>query len=398
MRACTQTAMAPGAEAELCQQARFSRLGIYTLLALIIGAVLAPHFGVLAEDAQTFLFPLFAVVFYFIPKNRAQRLPLVLLLFVVLLWLATSAFVRGALPQGAETSRIYLSRLQGDSDGMQARGLYQRINEIARTYELPRMELVQRFFSDEADALQWLHRNPRSPFVIWGAPEWYTVSLAPNQSDLLSPHKLDGSCPTETKGERFDNNSFCIPPFGGRFELVLVPESITIPDTPPELGRHFIAWLARGLSLDKKPGHPWNRSDKASKPVSQSALLLAMRRDAVIEALRIDGPWASGTPHGLAHFLLGTLDCIEGLEQGAPEERLFESSLEHFRKAASLVAETDNPRLFAAIFNNAALVKLLLARGEDDVRQARKWFALAADSASGGRGTRYALKNISQLY
>lgn len=366
------------------------------LFLLVILVLIAPSLGFLAEDAQTVMFPLCSIAFYFIPKSREQRLPLALIVLISILWIGTSAFVRGALPTSAQTPHVYLSRLSGDGDGLRARAIYQRYNEIARTYELPKMELVQRFFSTEDDARQWLRSSPQSPFVIWGSPEWYGLVFAPSQDPLFLPHRMNSLCSgkSDRTASPASSGEICIPPFEGHFKLVFLPESIGIPDEPPELGRHFIAWLARGLSLQKAEIAPDPGPD-AGRLMSESAQLLAMRRDALTEALRIEGPWASGNPHGLAHFLLGTLDCIEWLNQADESSRLLESSLGHLRKAASLVAKSDNPRLFAAIFNNAALVKLLLAEGNEDVLQAKRWLDLAVDSEKEGRGLRYALENLA---
>jgi hypothetical protein len=72
-----------------------------------------------------------------------------------------------------------------------------------------------------------------------------------------------------------------------------------------------------------------------------------------------------------------------------------------FRRAAGLARRSDSPEVAAIIFNNAAVMSLLLAKGQKGLMQSQKWLRLAADVKGGlgvvPRGKKLAMYNLRQL-
>lgn len=377
---------------------------IFLAVLLLVFLILA-YSGVLIEDLQTYFFPLFLVTLWRLPRSPAFRLPVPLVIFAFFLWVGVESV--GAFSRSSSLPSIRLSRLQGDSDGLRARGLYQRYNEIARTYELPSMSLLQLSFDGDAEAREWLDEKPNCPFLIYGPPRWFRVVFPRDASRYFADYprlmKIEDMPQLFKDSARHlgillerDVAVAYMPGVGVPLALTFQPEVVGIPGEPAELSRHGIAWLAKGLERG-----PWAQREGDRMAEQERASRHAARFDAFYEAGHISGPWKTNILLGLSYYFMGTLDLLEALDSPRVEPVLTESALRAFRKAAALVVRWKDPGVAAAVFNNAAVAQLAKGTSSGDLAKARKWFKYAltsrGESQKPSLASRVAMLNLISL-
>jgi hypothetical protein len=370
---------------------------------LVVALRIFAYFGVRIEDLQFVFFPLVLLVFVLLPRKASHRIPLSLISLSIVLWLGSAAYVEGLLPGLRHRPTSVISRLSSDVDGMQARALFVRFNEIARTYELPEIEILQRSFADAAEARNWLIAHKRSPFVVRGDIDWLQLNFLTRISAYLLPiapvagGNILFDAPSVVDQQRAlsrwqlevgtDVILLQVPGYVRPFALVFQPSQAQTSSEPSELTRHWLAWLAAALHIP--PKHVLD--------LESQHRFLATRIDALNEANLISGPWKSDEPRALSEHLSATLQLLDAALSHSVQAS---ESLAQFRSAAGRVRRTESPELFSAIFNNAAVALLFQSDTVEDFARAVKWLELSSETAGGetvDAAARAAMYNLEAL-
>lgn len=365
--------------------ARFkSTISIPCLLGVLLLALslrVVAYFGVRIEDLQFVYFPLLLLAVFFLPTKKCYRIPATLLLLTSGLWLLASAHVEGYLPSVEDSNAaITIARLEGDTSGMEARSLFLRINQIARTYELPSAEMMRKSLRDRSSAHEWKQGNIRCSTLLSGTSAWLSLDLCESLSKYLGPLLSDFPAPDDVsvkervkKWKLIANQNvvfLSLARSSQPFALLYQPESLVVPGQPEELARHWITWFAAALPVEEQS----LRSEKEREN------FFAKRLDALNEASLISGPWKSDAPRALSHYLSGTLLL---LQSSLSSSLNIDESLLHFRAAAGKVSQGSSAELFRSIFNNAALALIAKADSLEDFKKARSWLYMAIDTEAG---------------
>src|SRR5690606_10431920 len=105
----------------------------------------------------------------------------------------------------------------------------------------------------------WMERKyPLSPFIINGTSEWQHLILRTDVTPYFAPMlgvraELSDELKEAAKELRLAPHEF-FPVHTDRGVLFLMfqPSEVNVPGSPPELGRHYMAWLAASLELFSK--------------------------------------------------------------------------------------------------------------------------------------------------
>ncbi len=331
------------------------------------------------------LFPLFALAVWRLPRPGVQRLPLMLLLLAVCVWGIASLHVSGLIPGTSQEAVTFLSRLQGDKDGLRTRELYSRYNQIAQTYSLPGIELVQRSFRTTEEARNWLNRRTNVPFLVSGTLEWVSIDFPHDASPYFRFAKNVVSAeqaPTFMKEWARDLHLNLeteialvhLPGYEIPFVVAFQPEAISVPSEPTELCRHFIAWLGKGLV------RPPRMLDGERRVQDLREENIAERKDAFNEAAHIEGAWKSPVPKSLALYFLGTLNFMLSLDGEQIDQASLQLAHESFRDSGHGLQRSRSLEFFTVLFNNAALAQLVDYSDPSAFEDARRMLWLAATS------------------
>ena len=356
------------------------------LLLLVLLVNVLPSLGFFLEDVQMLTFPAFLLWAYSFVTRLKLAVPKWVFVSACALWVFGALHVRGYFGISRAEAVVYLSRLDGSKLAEHKQPLFSRYNEIARTYHLPKMLELRREFESDQDAMSWLSERMDALMLLRGTHKWLSVVL-PNQNDLLL---RDGLAPLElapdlkeeavASGVNLSGNNFLISPSWTdvKFLVGSGPRSFELPDTPPELSRHFLGWLAKGVSKDFEPSE---------------------QVDALYRAAGVDGHWRSNVPRAYAYFLLGTRSLIRGVSR--EQYREFHCAQDLLKKAASKAPSQSSPELSALILNNAAIARIYAAYRHKDFKKAEHWLSKAAGlsdkSGSPVPGARIALFNLKQF-
>lgn len=335
-----------------CPKTLFKHVSLPAFCGLIIIAAvffLAVSAGLLLEDIQAALFFLVLCCVAFFFRERNWRVPLSLAGAASILWLGT--LIPGVFELRRHSPDVFLSRLQGDTSGLDARALYHRFNEIAEIYRLPGMSLLQSTFKDDAETQRWLERYDRTPFMLRGSKQWLrlvfpgpTAPLARFNLPSLSPDEVPAYLQEAANELHLSLTHNLILarwiPYDLPLVLVFQPEAISIPANDPGLALHLLAWLGKGLSRDRQP----------------PSAGMAARIDAFYQAKQITGPWIESEPLALAYYFLGTMELVEALRDPwgslSPDGR---AARRHLGVAAKRINSKEAPELYSANTNNLAL-------------------------------------------
>ncbi len=378
-----------------------SILSIHCLIGILLLALslrVVAYFGVRIEDLQFVYFPVLLIVLFFLPSAKRYRIPSVLLVLAVGLWLLASAHVEGYLPKSNDAGiATKIARLEGDTSGMEARSLYLRINQIARTYSLPSAEMMRLSLSDESSAHEWKKKHADCSLLVRGNSEWLLLDLCVSLSKYLHPlfsavsADLDNESALRAEKWRLKAKQevlfIALPGISQPFALLYQPESIVVPGQPEELARHWIAWFAAALPIEQQ----------SLGSAQELENFFAERLDVLNEASLISGPWKSDAPRAVSDYLSGTLYLLQSSVFGSFAS---EEALKHFREAAGRVNKTTSAELFSAIFNNAALARIASAQSLEDLKKARAWLQMATEASgqrSGSASLRTAFYNLELL-
>jgi len=340
-------------------------------LTVLCGALLAfyvsAYFDVAIESRQQAIFPIILVALWRAPIDSKQRLPILMVLAVFMLWLMLSVgpFV------GSNTAGrpVFFAQLSDDEHGLKVRGYVQRYNEIARTYNLPAADLLRRNIDEDREANEWLSGSTVAGLLITGAPRWLRVVPKPVDYTASSSFTFGSSgIPADTAQQAqslglapgVDLLFMHLDSLGFPLAASLLPEAFSVPADMPELTLHFLAWFAGAVSPLASEG------DRARER--------AMRYAALVEAASLEGPWTTKTPLGVAYYMLATFDLMEALADGDGRRGRFDLIIKKFGDAAAYVTPMDAPEVFAAVMNNAAIAAAANAISREERNRAKAWF------------------------
>ena len=371
------------------------------LLCVTLSLTILPHFGLFLEDLQGIVFPLVLVAVFGLARTPELRIPRLIFAFALLAWALGAIHLRGLLPSQLFVDEIYISRLSEDPEA--SRGLYNRFNQIAVTYQLPHSSLIHRFFSNRAESSAWLGENPNAMMVVSGSPEWLRVQVSPRAIERFrSGEQLPGSLIERAKGLGYtlSGDEFSIRPPGTDIALVVRRpfDEFSLPHEPKELGRHFLTWFAAGLSSEWDFNQAFPDFENGAP---DGALNAAARADAFRSASGYVGPWRTNAPRAFALFYLSLLSLQEAFDGELFEARASDCFVRLLRRASGFIQQDVHPEIYADVFNNVAVAHLLRSRRDRDFRQVKSWLLQAAGTlGSNGRpvsGAQAAAVNLDTL-
>lgn len=355
-------------------------------------------FGAPLSDLQYWAFPFVLVLLWRLCCFEFLGVGAVVFGVAALGGLLSLAHLQGYLPRDYSPEKIYLSRLEGDQHGAEVRAVLKRFNDVARTYGLPSMELLDQGFETREQLEEWRSWTHGVRLAAWGSTEWLRLEL-PDDVALVPDAK-----PVASTGELFPSlQDIAIRSEGGvsiieaadldiPLAVVTAPRSFAIPLAAPDLAYHFLAWFAQGIL--------------APLPLAATAQArdenLEMRRHAFAMAAQFSGPWASSAPKAAGQFYLGTVDLFRGALRNGVVSGELACGLTAFKKAAHLANDTYDGELVAAVLNNAAVAEFLRAVKPAQFKRVEQWLWRAArmsdDSPETFRGSKAALLNLRALY
>ena len=354
------------------------------------------------EDMQALLFPFVLLLIWRMPKVAALRVPPVLLLGAGAFWLLGSLNVRGYLPSVFSTPGVYLAKVDGDTSDLEARAFERRYRDVARTYSLPALEMVHRRFDSAAEASAWLNSRELGASLLAGNQRALRLYLSPKAGEQLAA----GEAVTPLSNEAHAEARKLELPLDGRVrglrlaasDLVLavgvIPEFVSLPNHAPELVQHYVGWLSRALRIDLLTVEEGSLTDDSHQE------LLALQRDALNEAMMVEGAWSSYTPTGFAQMMVATgyllqasASDVDGYQSG-----VLQLVRVAYARSKRLMRVKFDPEAYAVLLNNDAVVRILQSESEGERRDVRRllWEAASIRDAKGGvvLGAKLALLNL----
>lgn len=333
------------------------------VLVAVVGVVfltlLAQKLQVPADNLQTALFPIVVGLIWFLPKDPARRLPLLLLLGALLCWAGSALAIRGYLPINVYQTPYVITRLQGDPEDKIQRAIFHRFNQVALSFKLPQLGLVVR--SNLEQPAEWAETRGVAA-LLQGETKTLTVGFP--RKGVQTREVGAGILPTPLK-------------------VVSSLPVISIGVRSSESFGHFLPWFLAALNT----------------PAAAAEEKLSLLRMASVVA-------APNSEYGLrfiARFFLGTetlLSAVQGsdVQEGALRCALsnVEAALRQVRGRRVRWASGE----IAAALNNGAVARLLLAESREDLEVASDWFRQAAKIRSGSRpalAAKVAAENMRRL-
>ncbi len=367
----------------------FFQLRAAILLALLL-AVLAFYilqsFSLSIETLQTILFPVFGFLFFRLYRGREFQLPAAFVVVAFGGWIIGGLHIRGYIPSLFSDSKVMLSSLQRDPEGKLGRELFRRYNVIARAYELPSMDILVHTFERKDYAQHWISGHEGTSLLITGDPEWlgvqFPTSVVKLGVEALPPAEIPAEIKEIATGLRL--------PLDGRVilakvsdlsvpvVLALLPDSISLPGDPSELSRHFLGWLARGISPSRGAELNYGSKDRGvgTDPEFPQLQLQAFRVDAFSQTTMMLGAWRSPEPISFARHLLGTLELLQSLaSSGSGIESVYAAG-DTLRSAQKTLRKERHPELYSLVMNMYNLARFLTADSEEDLSRVRREFVV----------------------
>ena len=367
-------------------------LGIIFLLFLPFLVAALVGLGIRRDDLQLVFFPFVALAMLLcLKQGLGFSIKKPVILSFLFFWLFVLASVRGIFDIGFMGASAHVARLNGDPQGYEMQRLIRSVNTVSNAYGLKEVRALQRLFPDDKHALEWLKRNETSSLLASGNALSMKVHISPQVissnnlpfSDLFSGGGSFLELPKAHAGSR----SLLIAE--EEFYLAGVPKYFNLPTEPEHLFSHFMAWFVEGISRFKELPQGWARQGRA-----------LAAREMLYRAAEVDGYWKSHEPHSMARYLVAMSFLVSNSAESLYREET-ECALREFALASGLLIHRANPELAAAIFNNAAVAKLLYAKDERDLEKAEQWFekALFFKTSEGNPvfASHAALSNLSSL-
>lgn len=384
------------------------------LVLLLTSAVLsvAARHGFELELVQTAAFPVFAVMTFLLFRNSQVRPPTGLFALSLCCWGWGALNIRGHLPDLIDDRIVTLAIPDGGFGENADRQLLRRYNVIAQAYRLPKMTIRLRSFAGTAAAQQWLNgRSETRMLVVPAGEEWLTVvfpanlRLGPPRTQMWET-ALDASVVARLReqsalyqvdlSERVEVLTQA--GLGSPLVLAISPDSIAVPTEPSELTRHYLGWIARGIS--ETPDRLRTPPD-APPPPDPTVAAYEFHQDALSQTLMMLGAWHSPTPLSLGRFFFANVNLLETVTQHGATPLRFATILGEYYSSLKLLRRGYDDELEALVRNNAGVARMLAADTDDQRRAAQREFAIAAAIAGKDGnpvlGARLAMLNLTML-
>lgn len=175
------------------------------------------------------------------------------------------------------------------------------------------------------EALSYFNDNPRLTLLIWGSPRWLNVTFNPGAALLTN----EGAFNSWVEGLNFEF-IHSVPVIGFSFN----PLSETA---------NFLSALAVAFG----------KQGRAAAPEKIDILRFAAQHEAL---------WSSYAHRAFAWWLLGNLEVQSAAESKFLEPGELLCAIESYTRARAMLRYGDNPELLAAVLNNRAFAKAMLAQ------------------------------------
>ena len=350
--------------------ASYSTACVVIIITLLVAVpLLSEMFNVNLANIQTIVFPILAVALFYLPRQKKQRIPMGLAILALLCWLFSALHVRGLLSDIINPPEIIVTSLRGDPDDIEARAFKRAYYRQGRGRLNPTIGLRQGSYNDVQSLSRWGFRSADTSIVITGDKFWPKIALSNNRIKRISGV---GSFFSQSNQAQFSEwlrrasefyrlnigeNFFPVELLGVDFQLigVLLPGEVSNPMQDEDL---LAAWLAEVVSAVGK-----NVPDYISASSSPIELLQA-RREMLVSASMMPGRWKSPAALGLSRFLGGTFGLVAATQSLELSSKQCASN--DFKYALGQVEERADPELYAAILNNAAIARLMVAQSSAD--------------------------------
>jgi hypothetical protein len=380
---------------------------LFIALVIVLAFQGLRYWGLSISHAQIALFPIVAILLALLALAIKYR-PLLLLVCVSTIgWIFSTSNLLAVLPSAIQSGDLFFAKYEDshDPEGIESWHRYRLYSKYARAYPFPDAHILDREFKNNDAAAIWLNSKNGKALLLRGDKNWPSVVFKQKSTDYFRSYKFDNKryaeLATRAEALKLDLNdeAVVIPWLEGEQEFLLqiAPEVITVPSAPEQLTLPLIGWLAHGLSL--------NLSLKENE--ADNAVLESIRRDAFNEAASIVGFWKSLTGIAAAEFFRATHDSYVALswngnaDQSGWGETTLDCALKSLRTAAGRVIKKNDPEIFAAIYNNAAISLLYKNPTPEDILTIKSWLTKASKTKDRDghvvRGAKLALLNLVAL-
>jgi len=345
---------------------------------------------VLLEDFQQIAFPLVVALFFLGTRYFKLGVSAWLAVVPILFWGASLTSIRGVVDYRVFGPSMAMARLVDDPD-LEMRGkFYRDYQRLARQASFPALKLLENRIESSGDAQRSLEKMELD-LLVSGKYSWLNLTLAEDRLEKIagvtfSVGEVEGY-ENYVSSDDIERTMPLAGPYSGEKWFILKgPRSLSLPTRDSLLARSFIGWLGLALNPDivKEPALGFSpRKTMALSRISESF-----------------GLWASNVPRAFGGFLLGTSYILNSIES----ELLAELKLcarSTFASAASRVSVRENPELYVAIYNNAAVAKIISTTTPHVMKLARAelWKAANARDKKGALapGAKIAYANLIKL-
>ncbi len=382
-------------------------IGVALLCCALI-SILALWFGSSVEELQLFAFPVFSLgLFFLLRKLKTPSSGLMLLPLGIWLLMSFSAF--DFLTFG-NSRGMQISHLSDDPDLEEVRVFLRNYKKFERRRKAAPLNFLDRDLGLNSERESWLSNNPNVSLLISGNSRWLELFPRSDYLHLLSNTKLSIAGQGNSTPLVFRNyvdpgvlqESMLVKDRASGLDYLLLkgPRSVALPTQDQLLAFSFISWFGKALNAGNSAEELTKLSSENESEIRNAYSLkhgvyLNLRR--IVES---HGLWASNTPRGFISYLLGTSFLLKYHELEFMDE--LDLCVEKFMgEAAARVGQYENPELYVAIYNNAAVGKILSTRQDDIMTHAKNLLWKAANTRGrDGRlvkGTSTAYSNLLQL-
>ena len=310
--------------------------------------------------------------------------------------------MRGYLPSLFTTPGVYLAKVEGDTSDLEARAFERRYRDVSRTYSLPTLEMVHRRFDGADDASKWLNSRELGVSLLAGNQRALRLYLAPKAGEQLAVGEVSAPLSNEAHAEArklqlvLDGRvrGLRLPASDLVLGVGVIPEFVSLPNHAPELVQHYVGWLSRALRVDLLTFEEGSLTDDSHQG------LLALQRDALNEAMMVEGAWSSYTPTGFAQMMVATGYLLQATssEVDGYQSGVLQLVRTAYARSKRLMRLKFDPEAYAVLLNNDAVVRILQSESDGERRDVRKllWQAAGIRDAKGGAvlGAKLAILNL----
>ena len=384
------------------------------LLSCALVSNLCIWFGLSLDRFQFFAFPVFLFGILFTLRGFQSAPSLMLVILPLGLWILMAFSVDQMLPFGDSSKGIKISYLSDDPSFEKIRSLLRNYKKFERRKNaLPLSSLEERFIED-SDFKKWLSSNENVNLLIGGNSEWLELFPRLDYLSLLANLEFQSVREEVSSSSVFKSyleadelgESFLVNDRASNTEYLMLkgPSSVSLPTKDQLLAFSFISWFGKALSSARLDLDStiltYEQVFGFEEPESKGHALKPLTYYYLRRIVESHGLWASNTPRGYISYLLGTSLILKYHELGYLDELDLCAEI-LMGEASARVGRHENPELYVAIFNNAAVGKILSTRDEEIMYQAKALLWRAANTRGGDgnlvEGATVAYTNLLQL-